>query len=235
MRCNQLQNSSMHAAGLTLAQIVVLHSKTPARTVLESCNSSGRAARHSINRQHLEADFDLERKISKTTGPMRIACLHDESVADSQNLQNLTGVGIFVRLWPVAAGCLSWTRSISPCRLGRTIRLTRFRGPHVVNTVQYLQLRHWTQTISHRIAHTNIKFSRQNQAAAHFNDGIDRGERAAVDTGPHDVSQSVHLALVHPVALQQASEINRSRGGAAAACTRTCRASNIRVVGIDCG
>jgi hypothetical protein len=102
----------MQAAGLTRAQIAVLRSRTPAITLLESCNSSGRAARHSINREHLEDDFDLENKVSKTTGPMRVTCLHVESVADSQNLQNLAGGSILVGFWAfwlVGARCISWT------------------------------------------------------------------------------------------------------------------------------
>jgi len=48
--------------------------------------------------------------------------------------------------------------------------------------------------------------AQQLEPAAHLHHGVDRGERAAVDTGTHDVGQSVHLAFVHPVALQQASE-----------------------------
>ena len=58
----------------------------------------------------------------------------------------------------------------------------------------------------HTCIHVAAKIAQQQQAAAHLHHGVDSSERAAVDTGPHDVGQSVHLALVHPVALQQASE-----------------------------
>jgi hypothetical protein len=46
------------------------------------------------------------------------------------------------------------------------------------------------------------------EPAAHLHHTVDRGKRAAVDTGTHDVGQSVHLAVVHPVALRQGSECN---------------------------
>jgi hypothetical protein len=54
--------------------------------------------------------------------------------------------------------------------------------------------------------HEAVKIAQQHQAAAHLHHGVDRGERAAVNTGPHDVGQSVHLAFVHSVALQQGSD-----------------------------
>ena len=74
-----------------------------------------------------------------------------------------------------------------------------------------------------RVVHMALKkVALPHDHAAHLNDGVDRGERVAVDTGPHNVGQSVHLALVHPVALQQASVRHSSRGGAAETSTRTC-------------
>ena len=58
-----------------------------------------------------------------------------------------------------------------------------------------------------RVVHMALKkVTLPHEPAAHLNDGVDRGKRVTVDTGTHDVGQSVHLALVHPVALQQASE-----------------------------
>ena len=88
----------MQAAGLTLAQTAARRSKTPANTALEGENNSARAHRRGISR-YLKADLDLERKISKTAGPMLIAFFHGKSVADSQNFKNLAGRGILVGLW----------------------------------------------------------------------------------------------------------------------------------------
>ena len=63
--------------------------------------------KNAINRQHLKANFDLECKISKTTRPMTMAFFHIESVADSQNLQNLAGFGILVGMWLLGTGRIS--------------------------------------------------------------------------------------------------------------------------------
>ena len=89
----------MQAAGLTLAQTAARRSKTPANAALGGENNSARTHRRGIISWNLKADLDLERKISKTAGPMLIAFFHGKSVADSQNFKNLAGRGVLVGLW----------------------------------------------------------------------------------------------------------------------------------------
>ena len=89
----------MQAAGLTLAQTAAPRSKTPANAALGGENNSARTHRRGIISWYLKADLDLERKISKTAGPMLIAFFHGKSVADSHNFKNLARRGVLVGLW----------------------------------------------------------------------------------------------------------------------------------------
>ncbi len=56
--------------------------------------------------QHLKPYFNLERKVSKTARPMRIAFLHIEPVANSQDLKNFA-------LWKMQVGSISLFQSSS--------------------------------------------------------------------------------------------------------------------------
>jgi hypothetical protein len=58
----------------------------------------------------------------------------------------------------------------------------------------------------HTCIHVAAKIAQQSGPAVHLHHGVDSSKRVTIDTGPHDIGQSVHLALVHSVALQQASQ-----------------------------
>ena len=145
----------MQAAAHTLAQTEAFRSKTPAGAALDGRNSSTCAARHSINSQHLIAEFDLEREISKPARRMRRAL--DKSIADSQNFKNfaagLTGdvrsgcVRVFKHGLTVGFDHGQLLRNCPWAHADTTFhkvicRSTAFKGPNEAHTEQYLKSQH---------------------------------------------------------------------------------------------